>query len=272
LRVGRFQGLLLPAALILLWQLAAVRLGKPFVLPTVTAVWDELLHPLRDHYNTGSLVSHTGVSVLRVMIGFMAAAVAGTLAGLVMGSSRTTRRLVEPVVEILRPLCPIAWIPFAIAVFKLTTLPQLAGVRHTNTILDHVQVGMLFVLFWGGFFPVLINTLDGVASVNRGYLRLAHALGASPAQTFLHVRLPAAMPMITTGLRQGIGVCWFVIIAAEMLPGSDCGIGYFLIYAADQSDMACVVAAMVVIGGMGALLSAAMTRSMRTLVAWHGKE
>jgi len=249
-----------------------VRLGKPFILPTVTAVWDELLHPLRDHYHTGTLVGHTVVSLVRVMIGFLAAAVVGTLAGLIMGSFATVRRLFEPVVELLRPLCPIAWIPFAIAVFKLTTLPQLVGVRYTNTILDHVQVGMIFVLFWGGLFPILINTLDGVASVNRSYLQLAHALGARPTQIFLHVRLPAALPMIMTGLRQGIGVCWFVIIAAEMLPGSDCGIGYFLLYAADQSDMANVMAAMVVIGGMGAVLSALMTGTMQTFVAWYGKE
>jgi NitT/TauT family transport system permease protein len=77
---------------------------------------------------------------------------------------------------------PIAWLPFAIAVFGLTTIPQVFGVRFSGTILDHVLVGMVFILFWGAFFPILINTLDGVSAVRRNYLNLAQMLGASRTQ------------------------------------------------------------------------------------------
>jgi NitT/TauT family transport system permease protein len=137
---------------------------------------------------------------------------------------------------------------------------------------DQIQLGMIFVIFVGGFFPILTNTLDGVTGLRRSYVLLARTLGASRAQVFRHVYLPAAMPEILTGLRQGLGLCWFVIIAAEMMIGSDSGIGYLLMYAADNAAMDLVIAAMFIIGGVGALLNFAMRRLMRHFVSWKGKE
>jgi NitT/TauT family transport system permease protein len=189
-----------------------------------------------------------------------------------MGSIRIIRGSLEPIVEVLRPLCPIAWLPFAIAIFKRKTLPQLLGFGYTRTVFDQIQLGMIFVIFVGGFFPVLTSTLDGVIGIRGNYLILAQALGAKRRQVFRHVFLPASMPMILTGLRQGLGLCWFVIIAAEMLPGADSGIGYLLIYASDNAAMDIVIAAMLIIGSIGAILSLVMRRVMFGLVRWHGKE
>jgi len=248
-----------PVTLLLIWQLAAGYMNQPWIFPPVTRVFEQLAHPLRDHYASGSLLSNTLISLLRVLLGFLLAAV-------------TVRNAIEPIVEVLRPLCPIAWLPFAIAVFKLRTLPQLFGLRYSHTIFDQVQLGMIFVIFIGGFFPVLTNTLDGVAGVRRNYLLLAKTLGAKRRQIFLHVYLPAAMPMILTGLRQGLGLCWFVIIAAEMMTGSDSGIGYLLMYASDNSAMDIVIAAMMIIGGIGALLSFTMRAICFSAVRWQGKE
>ena len=263
---------LVPVLLLAVWQIWAVRLNRPWIFPPVTFVIEQLAHPLRQHYASGSLLTNTWVSLLRVLIGFSLAAVVAVPLGVIMGSLRSIRSLLEPMVEILRPLCPIAWLPFAIAVFKLRTVPQLFGIRFSHTVLDHVQLGMIFVLFWGGFFPILINTLDGVAGVRQNYLRLAKTLRANRFQSFVRVSLPAAMPMILTGLRQGIGTCWFVIIAAEMLPGSDSGIGYLLIYAAEQSAMDIVIASMVIVGIVGALLSYMVRLAMRSTLLWYGKE
>jgi NitT/TauT family transport system permease protein len=258
--------------LLVLWQVSAVRLAKPWLLPTTTCVLKQLASPLKDHYASGSLAGNTLISLIRVLIGFSLAALLGTSLGVLMGSVRTFRGLLEPIIELLRPLCPIAWIPFAIAVFKLETIPQMFGVQFSHTILDQVQIGMVFVLFWGAFFPIVINTLDGVSGVRRNYVLLAKTLGAKRMQLFLHVYLPGAMPMILTGLRQGIGTCWFVIIAAEMLPGADSGIGYLLMYASDQSGMDIVVASMIIIAVIGAMLNAMMMYGMRHIVKWHGKE
>ncbi|MBN1676253.1 MAG: ABC transporter permease [Kiritimatiellae bacterium] len=258
--------------LLIVWQVGAVRLEQPWILPSVTRVVGQLIHPLRAHYASGSLFGNAGVSFLRAAIGFLLAAVVGIGLGVLMGAVRIVRGLIEPIVELARPLCPIAWIPFAIAVFKLQTLPQLFGIRFSHTVFDQVQIGMVFVLFWGAFFPIVVNTLDGVAGVRRNYLSLAWTLGASRRQVFAHVYLPAAMPMILTGLRQGIATCWMVIIAAEMLPGADSGIGYLLMYASDQSGMDVVIAAMIIIAAIGASLNYLMLHATRHLVAWHGKE
>ena len=264
--------IVVPVVLFVIWQIAAVWLDQPWIFPPATRVIDQLVHPLREHYASGSLLSITFVSLLRVFLGFLMAAVAGVGLGIAMGSIGIIRSGLEPVVEVLRPLCPIAWLPFAIAVFKRETLPQLFGLGYTRTVFDQVQLGMVFVIFVGGFFPVLTNTLDGVTGVRRNYLLLARALGANRRQTFVHVYLPAAMPMILTGLRQGLGLCWFVIIAAEMLPGADSGIGYLLIYASDNAAMDIVIAAMLIVGSIGAFLSFVMRRIMSGLVRWHGKE
>ena len=261
-----------PAVLLVVWQIAAQYMNQPWIFPTVTDVLEQLVHPLRGHYASGSLLSNTFVSLLRVLLGFSLAAVLGVTLGIVMGSVRFARDFLEPLVEVLRPLCPIAWLPFAIAVFKLKTVPQLFGIGYSHTVFDQIQLGMIFVIFVGGLFPVLTNTLDGVTGVRRSYLLLARTLGATKGQAFLHVYLPASMPMILTGLRQGLGLCWFVIIAAEMMTGSDSGIGYLLMYASDNSAMDIVIAAMLIIGAVGALLNFSMRRIMLRFVSWKGRE
>lgn len=263
---------IIPILLLMIWEISARNVGQPWIFPPVTKVLEQLAHPLRDHYASGSLLSNTLVSLLRVLIGFSLAAVAGVTLGIIMGSIRFVRNAAEPIVELLRPLCPIAWLPFAIAVFKLKTLPQLFGVNYNHSVLDQVQLGMIFVIFIGGFFPVLTNTLDGVTGVRRNYVLLAKTLGAKRRQVFLHVYLPAAMPMILTGLRQGLGLCWFVIIAAEMMTGSYSGIGYLLMFASDNSAMDIVIAAMLIIGALGALLGFGMRKIMSGIVRWQGKE
>lgn len=264
--------IIVPAILLVIWQIAAMRLDQPWIFPPVTSVIDQLVHPLREHYASGSLLSNTFISLLRVLLGFLLASVTGISLGIAMGSIRIVRSSLEPIIEVLRPLCPIAWLPFAIAVFKRGTLPQLFGFGYTRTVFDQIQLGMVFVIFIGGFFPILINTLDGVTGVRRNYLLLAQTLGAKPRQIFRHVYLPASMPMILTGLRQGLGLCWFVIIAAEMLPGAESGIGYLLMYASDNSAMDIVIAAMLIVGSIGAILSLMMRKLMYGLVRWHGKE
>ena len=264
--------IIIPLILLTIWEIWARHINQSWIFPPVTSIIEQLAHPMREHYASGSLLSNTLISLLRVLIGFLLAAIVGVTVGVFMGSTRIIRSAVEPIIEILRPLCPIAWLPFAIAVFKLKTLPQLFGAGYTRTILDQVQIGMIFVIFVGGFFPVLTNTLDGVTGVRRNYVLLAQTLGATRKQIFLHVYMPAAMPMILTGLRQGLGLCWFVIIAAEMMTGSYSGIGYLLIYASDNSAMDIVIAAMLIIGGLGALLCCGVRRIMSRVVCWQGKE
>ncbi len=264
--------LIMPIVLLGIWQLLAVKLNQPWLIPAPVKIIEQLTHPLRIHFSSGSLFSNTIISLLRVFIGFALAAIIGVSAGLLLGSIRPLRQWFEPTIEIIRPLCPIAWLPFAIAVFKLNTLPNLFGIRFTHTILDQVQLGMIFVIFIGGFFPIFTNTMDGVIGVRKNFVRLAQTLGATRVQVFLQIYLPSAMPQILTGLRQGLGLCWFVIIAAEMMVGSDTGIGYLLMYAADNSAMDIVISCMIIIGVIGAVMSTAMRILIHKKVAWKGKE
>jgi NitT/TauT family transport system permease protein len=265
-------GAVIPLVIIAVWQLIAVRLHNPSVLPRVEAVIDRLIHPFQDVLKTGSLFFNTGVSAFRVMWGFGCAVIIGIPLGLAMGRIGLVRRLFKPIIEVMRPLCPIAWIPFALAVFRTSSVPNLFGIRYTDTILDHVQIGMIFILFWGGFFPILLNTIYGVTNVKNIFIEAAGTLGASKRQVFLKVVLPAAMPSIMTGLRVGLGICWFVIIAAEMLPGSDAGIGYLVIYAYQLGEMDVIIAGMILIGLVGALLSRGLEFASVPVSHWQARE
>ena len=263
---------IVPALLLILWQAASMQFRQSWILPSPVSVLKVLIHPLRNILESGSLISNTAVSLLRVFIGFSVAALFGVSFGILIGTSKWLRILFAPVIELLRPLCPIAWMPFAIALFKMRTLPQLFGVDYSGTIWDEVQTGMIFVLFWGAFFPILTNTCDGIIGVRKNYISLAKTLGADKKQLLLKVYMPAALPMILTGLRLGIGLCWFVLIAAEMLPGSSSGIGYLLFYASDMAEMNVVIACMVIIAVIGAALNGMTMLLFKRFVSWHGRE
>ena len=264
--------LIVPGVVAVIWQISAVMVNQPWIFPTPLSVLNVLIHPLQDILSSGSLLSNTLASLLRVLIGFSVAAITGVFSGLLIGSTTWLRTLFTPIIEILRPLCPIAWMPFAIAIFKMRTLPQIFGIDYSETIFDEVQVGMVFVLFWGAFFPIFTNTCDGIMGVRKNYITLAETLGASKKTVMFRVFLPAALPMILTGLRLGLSLSWFVLIAAEMLPGTTSGIGYLLFYASELAEMNVVIACMLIISVIGAALNGLTLLLMKKFVSWHGKE
>ncbi|HHE47032.1 MAG TPA: ABC transporter permease [Bacteroidetes bacterium] len=266
------QGFLLPLLFLVVWEVWAVHLDNPALVPRVEAVLNVLLHPFSELIGTGTLAWNTGVSLFRVLFGFSIAVVLCVPMGLVMGTSRVFFRLVNPLVELFRPLCPIAWIPFAMAFFGVLSVPQLFGVRYSDTILDSVQVGMVFIIFWGGLFPILLNTIYGVTGVRTLWIETAQILGASRRRIFRRVIIPAALPAIMTGLRVGLGISWMVIIAAEMLPGSDSGIGYLIMYSYELAEMNILVACMVMIGLMGLLLNRGLLFITARVSGWQSLE
>ena len=158
-------GIILPLLFLLIWEVWAVKLDNPALIPKIEAVLMRLFSPFTELVGTGSLAWNTGISIFRVLCGFSIAVLVCVPLGLLMGTSETVNRIVHPFVELFRPLCPIAWIPFAMAVFRTTTVSQFFGIRYSNTILDNVQLGMLFIIFYGGAFPVLLNPINGVSVV-----------------------------------------------------------------------------------------------------------
>ena len=246
------------------------------VLPTIGEVADVLVHPLRDPPNLDSrpLLHSVGISVLRVLIGFVAAALTGVPLGILVGSSRIARSIVSPVVEVFRPICPIAWLPVAIIVFGFASAGSLlwgdSAWRHD--LLSQIQVAMVFIIWWGAFFPIILNTVAGVEGVRTLYLEAARTLGANRRQAFVKVVLPASLPSIMTGLRLGMGLAWMVIVAAEIFPGTRAGLRYMIVTAHQVAQYEYAFASIIAIGVMGLVINSGMQYISNRVSRWEALE
>jgi NitT/TauT family transport system permease protein len=181
-------------------------------------------------------------SLRRVAIGFGAAVVVGIPLGLWLGWYPAADQIVNPVMQILRPISPIAWIPVAIIFF---------GVGDNAAI---------FLIFLGAFFPIVVSCVDGVSNVPSVYRRAGRNFGLSPSQLLAKVVFPAALPQIIVGLRLALGIAWLVVVAAEMV-AVDSGLGYLVIDSRNSGkryDL--VVAAMLMIGVIGLILDVGIRR------------
>ncbi|MFN3384510.1 MAG: ABC transporter permease [Archaeoglobaceae archaeon] len=172
-------------------------------------------------------------SLYHYALGFSSALIIGISLGLLMGFSRTLENLLSPVVELIRPIPPIAWIPISILLLKLT----------------HTAAG--FIIFIGSFFPILLNTRHGVASVEKKFLEVALTLGASKFEILRKVIIPASMPSIFTGIRVGSGVAWMCVVAAELFGVAPYGLGYQIEIARLYHAPEIVISYMVCIGLVG---------------------
>lgn len=250
------EGLVIPALLVLLWYMATR--GGNTVLPPPETVLAVLSTPGRDIASSGSMLWNTFVSLARVVAGLLAGILIGTPVGFLMGAHRPSRRMLFLITEMARPLSPLALLPFAIIVFRDTTLTKLAGLsqlRYTRHLFNEIQLGMVFVLFWGAVFPIILDTMHGVRGIRKRHLEVAKVSGAGRWFTFAHVMVPASLPDIASGYRMAVGRCWMVIIAAEMLPGTNSGIGYLLRYSYQISRYDAMAACAVVIAVVGALFA-----------------
>ena len=200
----------------------------------------------------GVLVRHIAASLMRVAVGYGLAVALAIPVGIAMGWNAGTHRALNPVIQMLRPISPIAWIPLAILWFGVGDLSP------------------IFLIFLSSFFPMVVGTVAGVHGIERQYLRAAENFGVTGYRLLRNVILPAAMAQIVTGMRIGLGVAWLVVVAAEMV-AIDSGLGYLIIdsrNAGNRYDL--VVAAMVIIGVIGFALDASMRRMDRlTAVRWR---
>lgn len=189
------------------------------------------------------------VSLRRILLGFSIATVLGVALGLLIGQYRGARALLFPLFETLRPVPAIAWVPMAIMLWP------------TN------ETSIVFITFLGSFFPILLNTIHGVNSVDPVLLRAARCLGTSEYGLLRQVVLPASLPHIFTGLAIGMGVAWVSLIAAEMISGQF-GIGYFTWEAYSLIEYADIAIGMIVIGVLGLLCSGAIRILGNMLMPW----
>jgi NitT/TauT family transport system permease protein len=195
-------------------------------------------------------------SLRRILIGFTFATVIGVALGLLIGRYALMRGLLFPAMEVIRPIPAIAWVPMSIMLWPTT------------------ESSIIFITFLGSFFPILLNTMHGVASVDPVLIRAARCLGAGERALLGQVILPAALPHVFTGLAVGMGVAWVSLIAAEMISGQF-GVGYFTWEAYSLIEYPNIVIGMIVIGVLGLACSGGIRMAARLLMPWQsigGKE
>lgn len=195
---------------------------------------------------------HTLVSVRRVMLAFFIAVAAGVPLGILLGWSRTFYNFVFPIVELLRPIPPLAWVPFAVL------------------ILPGVEASVVLVTLLAAFFATVLNTLLGVWSINDDYFRAAHCLGYRRIDVLTRIIIPGAMPFVFTGLQIAMGVAWFSLVGGEMIAGRS-GLGFLIFDAYMQVALPNIVIGMITLGVLGYLSSAAIRRVGSWLMAWQEK-
>ncbi len=243
-----------PVLLLVAWEIAAIAVNNEFILPRVGSVFVVLLQPTKDILGSGSLLDNAIISLTRVVSGFLLGIVVAIPIGIGMGRVRWINDMVDPVIELIRPIPPIAWIPLALAWFKI----GLASI--------------LFIIFIGSFFPVLLNTIDGVRRVNRTWIETAYIYGAKELQLLVKVIIPAAAPTIWTGIRVGFGIAWMSVVAAEMLPGTTSGLGYLIMYSYNFGQVQVIIAGMIVIGIIGLSIDIFLKEVERRKFRWQGLE
>jgi len=229
--------LLAAALLLLLWNYAVVW-TKTKVFPSPLAVERGIAELSRK----GLMWAYIGDSLRRVALGFCAAAIVGIPLGLTLGWYPRVNQVVNPVLQILRPISPIAWIPVAILMFGVGELTP-----------D-------FLIFLSAFFPIVLSCVSGVSNVPAIYRRAGRNFGLTAPRLLARVVFPAALPQILVGLRIALGIAWLVMVAAEMI-AVDSGLGYLVIDARNSGkryDL--VVAAMLTIGLIGLALDLGFRR------------
>ena len=248
--------ILAPIGLIIIWQIASIKVQNEVVLPSVPQVAAILSRPNDDLLRMGSIIANLWVSFFRVMGGYLVGLILALPIGVLMGHYRTVNRLLGSLVEMLRPMPPLAWIPLVLAWFGVASLATTVGVEEGTwyPLLNNIKYSMLFIIFIGSFFPILINTVHGVSGVRSTLVDSARVLGASERDIFLKILLPAAAPSIVTGMRLGLGGAWMCLVAAEMMPGSISGVGYLITHAYTVARTDIVMAGMISIGMIGIVI------------------
>ena len=228
------------AALIAAWSLA-IRVGHSPILP---GPWKVFLG-LVDLARRGLLVKHVVASLFRVTWGYLSAVLLGIPVGLCLGWWRRGERAVNPLLQILRPISPLAWIPISILWF---------GVGDT---------GAVFIIFLASLLPITMTAMQAVGSVSKVHVQAGRNFGLSSTQILVRIVFPAVVPQLIVGMRLALGVAWLVVVAAEMIAVTS-GLGFLIVdarNAGNRYDL--VVAGMVLIGAIGLLLDVSMQRLQR---------
>jgi len=233
------------ALFVFLWAAVAAHSGLPGPLKT----WDSAVQLFSDpFYQKGPNDQGIGWNVLRsltrVAMGFGLAALIGIPLGFLIGYFSVLNRMISPIISVLRPVSPLAWLPIGLYVFK------------------EAQPAAIWVIFISSLWPMVLNTASGVSQVPADYLNVARVLNLSPWKLFSRILLPAVMPYVLTGVRLSVGVAWLVIVAAEMLTGG-VGLGFWVWDEWNNLNVEHIIIAIFVVGFVGLALEQAILLAAR---------
>lgn len=239
--------LIIPFVLIVLWQLAANEGAINIQLfPSPAKIGQALLKTIE----TGKLQANILISLKRVVIGYLYGAVLGIIVGVLLGLSKKAYRLFSFLLEILRPIPIIAWVPVLIMILGIG------------------EVSKIIVIMIGSFWSIFLNTYDGIRNLDAKYLEVSNMFMKSRTETVLRVMLPAALPSIFTGLRIGIGSAWISVIGAELI-ASSAGLGYMISYSREMAQPANMYVAVFIIGIIGYLINAILKIIEKKALRWN---
>lgn len=221
--IGNYQEALLPSPL---------SVGKAIVTLTVE----------------GTIFIHLRESLFRFVVGYTVAVVSAVILGLTLARTKFALQIIDPIIQILRPVSPVAWSPFIVLWFGIGNMPAIA------------------IIFIASFFPVLLTTIKGVRSIDEDYLKIAQNLEISGVELIVKFIFPASFPTIVTGLRIAVGTAWIFLVAGEMI-GAQSGLGFLIIDARNTLNLDHVLAGIVFIGICGYILD----RLIGLFEVWVGR-
>ncbi|QIV51903.1 taurine ABC transporter permease TauC [Klebsiella pneumoniae] len=235
------------------WAVAALQLISPLFLPPPGKVLQKLITIAGPQgFMDATLWQHLAASLTRIVIALLAAVLIGVPVGIAMGLNSTVRGILDPLIELYRPVPPLAYLPLMVIWF---------GIGETSKIL---------LIYLAIFAPVAMSALAGVKSAQQVRIRAARSLGASRAQVLWLVILPGALPEILTGLRIGLGVGWSTLVAAELIAATR-GLGFMVQSAGEFLATDVVLAGIAVIAIIAFLLELGLRALQRRLTPWHGE-
>lgn len=239
--------LALPVVLVAVWSLyGVVRGGQSVAMATP----QQIVGAAVEYAANGELWLNIAVSIARVLEGFLVALVAAAVLGVAAGVSRRFERAIDLVMQILRPIPGIAWIPLAIIWF---------GIGENSKV---------YIIFIGAFFPMFVNIVDGIKGIDKRYFELGEVYEIPKWRFIRQVVVPAALPQILTGIRLGLSGAWICVVAAEMI-GATSGVGFMLSDGRSMSRPDVVILAMLIIGVIGKFMDDFVQWQRRRMVNWQ---
>lgn len=239
--------IILPLIILAFWLIST---KSGWVAPYIIPAPERVLQTFVDFLKDGTIANDTWASLKRMLQGYLWAIVAGIILGILMGLSVQGERFLSGTLNAIRVIPPLAWIPLIILWFGIG------------------EVSKVVIIFKSAFFPILLNVIQGIESVPKGYMEVSKLLGIGKFKTLYKVVLPAALPNIFVGLRLGLGAAWMAVVAAELI-ASTSGLGYRLTEGRELSHPDVVLVGMILIGIIGLCMDFFISKVQHRILAWQ---